>query len=189
MIFDIKMEDLWRKSRYVAQGCVTETPATITYASVVSRESMRIALTLAALNDLEVKTGDIQNAYLTAPNAEKTWTTCGPEFGSDKGKKALMVRAVYGHKSAGASFRNHLAECMRTLGYKSCLANQDVWYRAMTRPEDGFPLLRPMCLLYVDDVLCISHNAEKELLKIDKFFKMKSQSIGDPDIYLGGRFV
>ena len=73
-IFDVKMEDLRRKSRYVAQGCVTEPPSTITYASVVSRESVRIALTVAALNDLEVKAGDIQNAYLTAPNAEKTWT-------------------------------------------------------------------------------------------------------------------
>ena len=186
MIFDVKMEDLRRKSRYVAQGCVTEAPSTITYASVVSRESVRIALTVAALNDLEVKAGDIQNAYLTAPNAEKTWTTCGPEFGADEGKKALIVRAVYGHKSAGAAFRNHLAECMTTLGYKSCLADQDVWYKAMTRPEDKFHYYSYI-LLYVDDVLCVNHDAERELLKIDKFFKMKDKSIGDPDIYLGGK--
>jgi hypothetical protein len=39
---------------------------TMTYASVVSRESVRIALTLAALNDLEVKTADIENTFLTA---------------------------------------------------------------------------------------------------------------------------
>ena len=37
---------------------MTEVPATITYASVVSRELVRIALTLAALNGLEVKTAD-----------------------------------------------------------------------------------------------------------------------------------
>jgi hypothetical protein len=34
---------------------MTETPASNTYASVVSRESVHIALPLAALNDLEVK--------------------------------------------------------------------------------------------------------------------------------------
>ena len=51
MIFDVKMEVFRRKARYVAQGNMTETPATLTYASVVSRESVRIALTLAALND------------------------------------------------------------------------------------------------------------------------------------------
>ena len=57
---------------------MTEAPATLTYASVVSRETVRIALTLAALNDVEVKASDIQNAYLTAPVTEKIWITCGP---------------------------------------------------------------------------------------------------------------
>ena len=56
LIFDVKMEDFQRKARLVAGGHMTTPPsATVTYASVVSRESVRIALTLAALNDLEVK--------------------------------------------------------------------------------------------------------------------------------------
>ena len=55
MIFDIKQEDFCHKARLVVGGHTTERPATITYASVVSRESVRIALLLAALNDVEVK--------------------------------------------------------------------------------------------------------------------------------------
>ena len=55
---------------------MTLTPATLTYASVVSRESVRIALTIAALNDLKVKAGDVLNAYLTAPVSEKIWCVC-----------------------------------------------------------------------------------------------------------------
>jgi hypothetical protein len=47
---------------------------TITYASVVSRETVRLALTIASLNDLEVKVGDVMNAYITAPVKEKVWT-------------------------------------------------------------------------------------------------------------------
>ena len=66
-IFDIKVEDFWRKARYVAGGHITVSPPTLTYASVVLLESVRTALTLSELNDLEVKTSDIQNAYLTAP--------------------------------------------------------------------------------------------------------------------------
>ncbi len=62
MIFDIKMEDFCRKARLVAGGHRTKAPATITYASVVSRETVRIALLMAALNDLEVKIGDVLNA-------------------------------------------------------------------------------------------------------------------------------
>ncbi len=55
MIFDIKMEDLRRKSRLVAGGHMTDAPATTTFVSMVSRETVRIALTLAGLNDLQVK--------------------------------------------------------------------------------------------------------------------------------------
>ena len=126
---DVKMETFQRKARLVAGGHMTEvTSATMTYASVVSRESVRIALTLAALNDLEVKTADIENAYLTAPIGEKIWCTLGPEFGEDAGKRAIIVRALYCLKSAGASFRNHLADCVCHLGWESCKADHDVWF-------------------------------------------------------------
>jgi hypothetical protein len=62
MIFDVKMEDFWRKARFVAGGHTTDTPHAITYASVVSRELVRVALTLADLNDLDGKMADIENA-------------------------------------------------------------------------------------------------------------------------------
>jgi hypothetical protein len=67
MIFDVKMEDFRQKARLVAGGHRTKAPATITYASMVSRETMHLALTIASLNDLEVKIGDVLNAYITAP--------------------------------------------------------------------------------------------------------------------------
>jgi hypothetical protein len=67
MIFDVNMEDFRRKARFVAGGHTTETPHAMIYASFVSRESSRVALTLAALNDLDVKMPDIENAYLTVP--------------------------------------------------------------------------------------------------------------------------
>jgi len=51
MIFDIKMgEDFRRKARMVTDGHRTETLAALTYSSVVSRDSVWIALTIAALN-------------------------------------------------------------------------------------------------------------------------------------------
>jgi hypothetical protein len=68
-----------------------------------------IALTLAALNDLYVMMGHIENAYLTSPITERVWTVLGPEFGDEAGKRALIVRALYVLKSVGAALRNHLA--------------------------------------------------------------------------------
>ncbi len=91
MIFDIKMEDFCCKARLVAGGHRTEAPATITYASVVSCETVRIALLMATLNDLEVKIGNVLNAYITAPFTEKVWTVLGPEFGSDASKSYVIV--------------------------------------------------------------------------------------------------
>ena len=65
IFFDVKMENFRRKARLVAGGHVTEPPATIMYASVVLRETVRIYLTLDALNDLPVKVADIHNSYIT----------------------------------------------------------------------------------------------------------------------------
>ena len=63
MIFDVKMLDsdgiFRRKARYVAGGHTTETPEALTYASVISRDLVRIALTLAALNGIDILACDI----------------------------------------------------------------------------------------------------------------------------------
>ena len=75
MIFDVKIgENFCRKARLVAGGHITDAPATLTYSLVISCDSIRIALTIAALNELEVMACNIQNAYLTANCCEKIWT-------------------------------------------------------------------------------------------------------------------
>ena len=72
MIFDIKIgENFRRKARLVAEGHKTEIFSSITYPSVVSRDSVRIVLLIAALNDLNILACDIQNAYLTAQCTKK----------------------------------------------------------------------------------------------------------------------
>ena len=113
-------------------------------------------------------------------------TTLGTKFGENKGKTAIIDRALCGLASSGACFRNHLADCMHCLGYKSCLADPDLWYKPDVREEDKYKY-NSYVLLYVDDCFCIHHSPEEELNKINKFFKMNAGSIGDPDIYLGAK--
>jgi hypothetical protein len=112
MIFDIEIEDFRRKACMIAVGHMTGAPAIMTYASLVSHETICIALTLAALNDLEVKAADILNAYISAPIKEKVRCPLGPEFGPNAGKSAIIVHALYGLKSTGAAFHAHLVDCM-----------------------------------------------------------------------------
>ena len=47
------------------------TPGSITYSSVVSGNSVRLACLIAGLNDLNVLAGDVTNAYLKASCCEK----------------------------------------------------------------------------------------------------------------------
>ena len=117
IVWDVKM-DFTRKARWVLDGYKCATPTGSTYAGVVSRESVRIALTYAALNGLDVCAADIQNAYLQAPSSQKDFIFCGPEFGKEnEGKRALIRRALYGGKAAGRDFRNHLRDGMRHLKF------------------------------------------------------------------------
>jgi len=96
---------------------------------VVSKESICITLTYAALHDFDVRAADIKNAYLQAPTTEKHYVICGAEFGIDnQGKIALIRRELYGGKVAGRDFRHHPRSCMKHLGFELSKADPDVWF-------------------------------------------------------------
>ena len=182
MIFDVKM-DLTRKARFVAGGHLTETPASITYSSVVSRDSVRLAFLIAALNDLKILACDVGNAYLNAPCREKVWFIAGPEFGSRQGTVIKIVRALYGLKSSGASWRAMFNNTIRDMGFESTIADPDAYRRAFTKP-DGFKYYEYL-LVYVDDVLIISHDPQVHLDRIKATYELNPSSIGPPTRYLG----
>jgi len=147
---------------------MTNPPSSITYSTVVSRDSVHIAFLLAALNNVNILVTDISNTYLNAPAREKVYTTAGPEF---IGKAVLIVRALYGLKSSGAAWRAHLANTLQQLGYKSCLANPDVWFRPAMK-ENGYQYCEYV-LVYVDDLLVLSHQGEKTMKALEDFYHLK----------------
>ena len=172
LVWDVKM-DFTRKARWVLDGHKTPDPIGSTYAGVVSRESVCIALTYAALNDLDVFAADIQNAYLQAPSSQKDYIICRPEFGVENiGQTALIHHALYGGEAACRDFRNHLRSCMEFLNFKSCLADPDVWMRPAIK-SDGNTYYEYV-LLYMDDALVVSENAESILCnELGRYFHLK----------------
>ena len=186
MIFDVKMGENFRcKARFVAGGHTTETPMSLTYSSVVSRDLVRIILLIVALNRLQVMACDIQNAYLTANCHEKIWTYAGPEFGSECGQPMIIRKALYSLKSSGAAFRAHLAETLHDIGLKPTKADPDVWIRPVIKPGGAEYYEYIMC--YVDDILSISHDAKSILQSLQGQFKLKGDKIEPPDMYLGAQ--
>ena len=75
---------------------------------------------------------------------------------------------------------------MLHLGWESCKADHDVWFKPEVRKDDEHQYYA-YCLLYVDNILMIHHNGEKTLQEIDHFFKAKPNLIGDTEYYLGAK--
>jgi Fe-S-cluster containining protein len=183
IVFDVKM-DFTRKARICARGDQTDPPSSITYASVVTRESVRLGFLLAALNNLQVLSADVAGAYLNAPCAERVHTILGPEFGDNEGKVAVIRKALYGLRSAGFAWRSHCAEIMRTsLEFQQCRADQDVWMRKSVKSTGE--KYWEYVFIYTDDVIVISENPNHILSEMNKHFLLKADSIGPPTRYLG----
>ena len=101
--------------------------ATSSFAGVVTRDNIRIALTHAAILGLPVLGANICNAYLQAPSSGKHFIICGPEFGiENEGRIALIHCALYKCKVAGRNFWYHLCDCMGQFGFTSSHTDPDV---------------------------------------------------------------
>ena len=137
---------------------------------------------------IDIWGADIQNAYISAPSSERYWIICGPDFGSEEsGKKAIVKRALYGMKSAGRDFRNHLRDYMSHLGYHPCCADPDLWMR-LGKLKNGVDYYEYI-LLYVDDCLVVSDSPGESLQKLGKYFRLKKGSVGPPTLYLGEKIT
>jgi hypothetical protein len=87
---------------------------------------------------LEILSADVQNTYLNAPTKEKIYTVAGLEFGQGtEGRPVMIVRALYGLRSSGARWHDHLAATLREAGFKACKADTDMWMRPAVK-ADGF---------------------------------------------------
>jgi hypothetical protein len=105
---------------------------------------------------------------------EKIWFEGGLECGSDKGKVCVVVHALYGLKSAGASWRATLAQALRDIGFVSTTADPNVWIQPAAR-DDGYEYYE-MLLVYVDNVLAISHEPKVLIDAIGEYYKVEPRS-------------
>ena len=130
LIFYVKM-GLTRKARYVAGGHIANPPSYMTYVSVVSRDSVRLAFLIAALIFLDILAGYIQNTYLNAPIKEKLFFYAGDECKYDQGRVFIIFRALYGLKSSGLAWGDHFSYVLcNHFGLQSSLAHTNVWFKA-----------------------------------------------------------
>ena len=163
-------------------GHTKAPPLSITYSSVVSRESVRIEFLLVSLNDLDIFACDIGNAYLNAKCREKFWIESVTEFGTEKGMIMIIARALYGLKISGYTWRSKLVETLMSLGYKLSEADADLWMKKEFNPNVD-PYYKYM-IYYVDYFLHIGFNPKGYMYALNMIYQLK-EGFGSPGRYLG----
>ena len=100
----------------------------------------------------------------------------------------IVTRALYGLRSAGASFRSFLGDHFRTMGFKPSKADPDVWMRPTSGKLANGATFKywEYLLAYVDDVLCISNDPQSIMDAIQNKFTLKGGKAEKPETYLGG---
>ena len=92
------------KACLVAYGDNMVTPSSITYSSVVSKDSVSIAFLIASLNYLDICACDIKKFYLDVKCRERLWVVVGTDFDtSERGSVMIIARYLYGLKYSGAA--------------------------------------------------------------------------------------
>jgi hypothetical protein len=182
MIFDIKM-DFTRNALLVAGGRITDPPSCLTYSSVVSRESVGIAFLIAAVNGYEIIAADVQNSYVQEKSLERYFAIEGDEFGGDKGKKALIVRAIWFKKFGSKLVSPYCPYFDRHLLFPSH-GDPDVWM-CMDFNQTTNASYWEYLLVYVDYLLAIGLDPRATLNTLETDYNYVLKDFGPPTRYLG----
>ena len=78
-----------------------------------------------------------------------------------------MVHALYGIKSNDAAFRANLTGCMHKMGYMSCPADPDLWFKEQTDRKGRRYYSYILC--YMDKLMVGHHNTTHIMDKINSF--------------------
>ena len=184
MVFDVK-HDLRRKSRLVAGGHLVNLIDTPYYSSTVKSISVQLLHVIAHKLNLKQLCGDIGNAFVNAYTNERVYVPeAGSEFGPEnKGKCIIIRKALYGLKSSSERFHSHLADSLRTFGFKQTRFDNDVWIRL----ESETKTYEYICT-HVDDFMIVSKNPDRVMKEIESVYLVKDSSKGPPDYYLGNDY-
>jgi hypothetical protein len=126
----------------------------------------------------------VQNDHVQATSLEKYYAIASDEFEEDKGKTALIVRAFYGLKSSGASWRAHIAHTLLYILFVPSRGDPDVGMRQafnqMTKASYW-----EYILVYADDFLDIDMEPRATLNILELNYNYVLMEFGPPTRYLG----
>jgi hypothetical protein len=154
---------------------------------VVHGDNKLIPFIRAAKDGQQVIMLDLADAFLHAPNRQEKVHTRLPEgWGDLSGKWVILKKAVFGLLSAAHEFGEYIAKQMRSLGFKACEMDRNVWLR-----EEKDTGLYTTITLYVDDGIAAVSDPEALMKELEtvfhiKFWERMQDGSDKEQRYLGG---
>lgn len=155
-LFRIKGDGVY-KARLCAKGFSQKKGIDYdeTYSPVVSYDTVKLSLALAAHFRMAVHQIDVKTAFLNGQLKETIYMKIPEGFQTkeNQGKVFKINGALYGLKQAPLIWNNKIDQTLKGLGFKSCSREPCLYWKR----EDGILVL---VVLYVDDMLVMSSNLQ-----------------------------
>jgi len=120
---------------------------------------------------------------MNAKSKEKVWFRGGHDMRTDKGKVVVIVQALYGLKSVGARWHEHMVNTLWIARFKSSLVDPDIWFWPAIK-LDGTKIYE-YALCYVDDIIFQGLDPKGFMDYLQQFYTLKDGTVKEPDMYLG----
>jgi hypothetical protein len=159
------------------------------YSPVVHKDTLRLLLSIAAAENLQVHQADVKAAFLQAPLKERIYIRAPPGYESRtaSGEEEILElsQAIYGLKQSSACFYDAMREHLLSLGFETVLGDPCLFKRVAA---DGGVIL--VCT-YVDDLTFAVSNqslATQFMAELRRRFVIDDGE-GEPIDYLLGMAV
>ncbi|KAG8857839.1 hypothetical protein FRB96_005558 [Tulasnella sp. 330] len=172
------------KARLVAQG-FSQRPGqdfhiNEIFAPTTHMSSIHAILAIAALNDWEIDSVDISNAYLNGELTEDTSVYMKQPEGFQQGDEVCKLKkGLYGLKQSGRLWYQKLGETLKELGMTRLISNPSIYVWG----DDDMKVIIPV---HVDD-LTITAKSKERVTEIKKAIasKFKIRDLGPISFLLG----
>ena len=151
-----------------------------TYAPVVSFTMVRIFLYLALCLQMCVGQLDVKSAFLKGDLDESVWVMSPRGIPGLKSKCFRLLKAMYGLKQAHLAWHRKLCDDLQRLGFVELPSAPCVFRRK------GKGNWYDFVLVYVDDILVLSHSAAERDLIMQEFKSLYDLRVADRvELFLG----